>query len=196
MSCSGFRGWHERGYLPHRDEPGLTQFVTFGLADAFPAALRAEWATLLKVEDNGAKRRRIEAYLDSGRGTQWLRRPDIAGLVEVALGRFHKERYELKAWVVMPNHVHVLIAVSDLSLSRIVEGWKSFTAHAANRLLNRKGPFWASDYWDIYMRSVQHELAVRRYIENNPVKACLVSDPRDWPWSSARHRDESGALRW
>jgi len=39
----GFRGWHERGYLPHRDEPGLTQFVTFHLADSFPESLRSEW---------------------------------------------------------------------------------------------------------------------------------------------------------
>jgi len=42
----GFRGWHENGYLPHRDEPGLIQFVTFRLADAFPAELRSEWEGL------------------------------------------------------------------------------------------------------------------------------------------------------
>ena len=39
----GFRGWNERGFLPHRDEPGLVQFVTFRFAECFPAALRPEW---------------------------------------------------------------------------------------------------------------------------------------------------------
>jgi hypothetical protein len=48
----GFRGWRERGYLPHRDEPGLTQFVTFRLADSFPETLRSEWAHLLRIEDD------------------------------------------------------------------------------------------------------------------------------------------------
>jgi len=52
----GFQGWHERGYLPHRDEPGLTQFVTFHLADSFPASLRSEWAGMLQVEDDCERR--------------------------------------------------------------------------------------------------------------------------------------------
>src|SRR6516162_8862476 len=64
----GFRGWHERGYLPHRDEPGLTQFVTFSLADSFPAHLRWEWQALLKVEDDRERRKQLEDYLDKGRG--------------------------------------------------------------------------------------------------------------------------------
>lgn len=59
----GFRGWHERGYLPHRDEPGLTQFVTLHLADSFPATLRAEWEALLEVEDDRERRLQLEAYL-------------------------------------------------------------------------------------------------------------------------------------
>src|SRR5882724_5807714 len=47
-AIDGFRGWHERGYLPHRDQPGLTQFITYHLADAFPAGLLSEWEALLK----------------------------------------------------------------------------------------------------------------------------------------------------
>ncbi len=57
----GFRGWHERGYLPHRDEPGLTQFVTFRLMDCFPTELRSEWAMLLDVEDERERRIQLEA---------------------------------------------------------------------------------------------------------------------------------------
>ena len=47
----GFLGWHERGYLPHCDFPGLVQFVTFRLADSMPASRRGEWEHLLAIED-------------------------------------------------------------------------------------------------------------------------------------------------
>src|SRR5881628_1032539 len=104
----GFRGWNERGYLPHRDEPGLTQFVTFRLADSFPEALRSEWEHLLKIEDDHHQRAELESYLDKGRGECHLRQPEIAKLVEDAVRFFHGERYDLRAWVVMPNHVHAL----------------------------------------------------------------------------------------
>ena len=69
----GFLGWHENGYLPHRDEPGLIQFVTFRLADAFPVALRSEWEALLKIENDRRRRVELENYLDRGRGECCLR---------------------------------------------------------------------------------------------------------------------------
>ena len=163
----GFRGWHERGYLPHRDEPGLTQFVTFRFTDSFPESLRGEWEHLWKIEDDRQRRAELEAYLDRGRGKCHLRRPEIAGLAEEAVRFFHGERYDLRAWVVMPNHVHAL--------------------------LQRRGAFWQADYWDTYIRDSEHELKTRRYIENNPVKAGLVLDPkrgrgaaRDFEMSMAR----------
>jgi hypothetical protein len=64
---AGFRGWHERGYLPHRDSPGLTQFITYHLADAFPAELLGEWAALLNIEEDRQRRKELEQYLDKGR---------------------------------------------------------------------------------------------------------------------------------
>lgn len=191
----GFRGWHERGYLPHRDEPGLTQFVTFRLADCFPAELRSEWAALLAVEDERERRAQLETYLDKGRGERHLRRPDIAKMVEDALRFFHGQRYELRAWVVMPNHVHVLFKLGEVPMSRILESWKKFTSHEADKLLQRHGQFWAEDYWDTYQRDSAHELHSRNYLEANPVKAFLVRDPKAWPWSSTRCRDERGTLR-
>ena len=72
---AGFKGWHERGYLPHRDEPGLTQMVTFHVADSFPTALRGEWAALLEIEDDAERRIKLQAYLDKGRGECPLRNP-------------------------------------------------------------------------------------------------------------------------
>jgi len=191
----GFRGWHERGYLPHRDEPGLTQFVTFHLADSFPSALRSEWEALLKVEDNRKRRLLLEAYLDRGRGECYLRRPDVAILAEDALRFHHKQWYDLLAWVVMPNHVHFLIKVGETSLAKIVKELKRYTARQANTILQREGAFWDEDYFDTYMRDADHELKTCRYIENNPVKALLVHEPKEWLWCSARFRDERGVLR-
>jgi putative transposase len=203
----GFRGWHERGYLPHRDEPGLTQFVTFHLADSFPESLRSEWEHFAQIEDDREQRELIEAYLDNGRGECHLRQPEIAKLVEENFLNFENgcgsqtrapgasARYELRAWVVMPNHVHVLFKVGTVSMAETVGAWKKHTGRLANKLLGKRGAFWAEDYFDTYMRDAEHEAKTLRYIENNPTKAKLVLDPKDWPWSSARFRDEFGVLR-
>ena len=190
----GFQGWHERGYLPHRDEPGLTQFVTFHLADSFPANLRSEWEALYKIEYVRERREQLQTYLDRGHGDCVLRRPEVARIVEDSFLFNHGQRYELCAWVVMPNHVHVLFKVGDVSMSRVVGDWKRFTTLNLNKQLRRKGQLWIEDYWDTYMRDAEHELETRRYIEVNPVKAGLVREPADWQWSSARRRDNYGRL--
>jgi putative transposase len=185
----GFRGWRESGYLPHRDEPGLVQFVTFRLADAFPGKLRREWQGLLEIEDDRRRRVELEAYLDRGRGQCYLRRPDIAKIVEGSLLFRHGVQYDLRAWVVMPNHVHLLFLVQDVPMCQLMDAWKGYTAKEANKVLGRKGRFWQENYWDTYMRDGEHESKARRYIEANPVKAKLLRSPREWPWSSARFRD-------
>ncbi|MEO7300114.1 MAG: transposase [Verrucomicrobiota bacterium] len=199
----GFRGWHERGYLPHRDEPGLTQFVTFHLADCFPESLHSEWEHFAKTEDDRERRKLIEAYLDKGRGECHLRRPEIAKLVEDNFLNFSNcydsqsraPRYELRSWCIMPNHVHVLFKVGAASMSEIVAAWKKHTGRLANKLLGKQGAFWAEDYFDTYMRDAEHERMTVRYIENNSTKAKLVLNPKEWRWSSARIRDENGVLR-
>jgi putative transposase len=190
----GFRGWHERGYLPHRDEPGLTQFVTFHLADSFPESVRSEWEHLLELEDRTEQRKQLEAFLDRGRGSCHLRRFDIAKLVEDCFRELNAQRYHLKAWVVMPNHVHVLFKVESTPMSVIIGDWKKHSGRLANKLLRKRGDFWAGDYFDTFMRDTEHERKTMRYIESNPAKAKLVLDPKAWPWSSARFRDQSGGL--
>jgi len=185
----GFRGWHENGYLPHRDEPGLIQLVTFRLADAFPEKLRSEWEMLLKIEDDRKRRIELEDYLDKGRGECLLRRNDVAEIVENSLLFRHGLQYDLRAWVIMPNHVHLLFQVQDVPMSQLMDAWKGYTAKEGNKILRRKGQFWQEGYWDTYMRDSQHEAKTRRYIENNPTKAKLAVFPKEWPWSSARYRD-------
>ncbi|MFC5456991.1 REP-associated tyrosine transposase [Prosthecobacter fluviatilis] len=179
----GFYGWHERGYLPHRDEPGLTQFVTFRLADSFPAALQDEWEKLLKIEDDRERRIQLEDWLDLGHGSCHLRDERLAQMVADALHRFDGTRYHLLAWTIMPNHVHVLFEVSDIPMRKILHQWKGATARAANASRGLHSPFWQKDYWDTYMRDPDHQDRTIRYIRNNPVKAGLVSDWKAWPWT-------------
>lgn len=167
--------------------------ITYRLHDAMPAELRHEWAQLLEIKEEREQRIKIEEYLDVGRGECLLRQPKIAALVEGNLLHFDDVRYRLIAWVVMPNHIHVLVEIWELPMSLVVKNWKSFTSGAANRQLGRAGSFWQADYFDRFIRDREHLQKAIRYIENNPVKAGLVKSPAEWPFSSARFRDVRSA---
>jgi len=188
----GFLGWHERGYLPHFDAPNVTQFLTFMLHDSFPVARRRDWEGILNESDTSLRRRKLETWLDRGHGKCWLRRPDVALQVEQALLAADGRAYRLHAWVVMPNHVHLVVDVLDLPLSKLLNLWEGRSARAANLRLERVGHFWEREYFDTRIRdSVRLNRAIR-YTENNPVKAGLVREPKDWRWSSAWPLDEFG----
>ena len=189
----GPRGWHYRGYLPHFDGGSLNQFVTIRLADALPANVIIAWRSELEALPENQRDRelkiRVDEYTDRGFGECHLGRTDVAAIVENALLHFADTRYQLHAWVVMPNHVHALFQPKEgWSLSTIMHSWKSFTAHQANRLLRRTGQFWEPDYFDRFIRDEEHFNRVVEYIENNPVKAGLCVKPTDWLFGSARRR--------
>jgi len=192
----GFRGWHQHGYLPHFDAPGVTQLVTFQLHDSFPVTRRAEFEAILKESDDSTKRRNLEVWLDRGHGECWLRRPSVAKLVERTLLAADGSDYQLQAWVVMPNHIHLVVDVWDVPLVRPINGWKGRSSREANKLLSRSGTFWQEDYYDTLIRDEAHLRSAIRYTEQNPVKACLAKAARDWQWSSARRRDEYERLPW
>jgi REP element-mobilizing transposase RayT len=193
--AAGFRGWHQRGYLPHHDVPGVGQFVTLRLVDAMPASRRGEWEALLRIEDNRQRRTKLEEYLDRGLGECWLRQPRIAEIVEGAFRYFEGERCRLRAWVVMPNHALIRVEVWQTPLTELLHSWKCFSAREANKLLGRTGAFWEREYWDTKMRHDEQERKAVRYIEANPVKARLTAEAKEWAWSSARFRDDYGVLR-
>lgn len=185
-----YKGWHSRGYLPHFDCDEITQFITFRLADSLPAELLCEWRAMLehlpKTEAESELRRRIEEYLDGGAGRAWLKNPAVASVIENALLRFDGRRYNLHSWVVMPNHVHVLLApAAGYGIPGIVHSLKSFTAKKANRALERRGRFWQMDYYDRYIRNEDHYHRTVEYIEMNPVKAGLCGMKEEWEFSSA-----------
>ena len=102
---------------------------------------------------------------------------------------------EVWAYCLMPNHVHVFFRAGNTPMSKVVNGWKGYTAKQINRRLGRKGRFWQDSYWETYMRDMGHEQRARRYIESNPVKARLLAVASNWLRSSARHRDRYGALK-
>jgi REP element-mobilizing transposase RayT len=192
--AQGFRGWHQRGYLPHHDFPGAMQLLTFRLVDSLPANCRGEWEHLLRIEDNPERRRKIEEYLDRGRGECWLRRPPIMRLAEQALRHFDRKRYRIEAWAVMPNHMHVVVEIWQIPMSEIIKSWKSFIAVRANKLLRRSGAFWQREYLDTVIRDEEHHRCAVNYVEGNPVKAGLCRKREGWPGSSARFRDEYRSL--
>ena len=177
--------WTDRGYLPHYDQSGLTQSVTFRLADSLPKEKRAEWEHLLEVSHDEERLCQIEDYLDRGAGSCTLRQPACADIVQQALLHFHGQRYHLKAWCIMPNHVHALFeTVQGHPIGKIIHSWKTYTSREINRKLNRSGPLWQEDYFDTFIRDPEHEFNEVLYIEQNPVKAGLVKHARDWSWSS------------
>jgi putative transposase len=154
-----------------------------------PRELCSEWEVLLKIEDDRKRRIQVEAYLDKGRGACQLQQREIAEIVENSFRFRHGQDYELRAWVIMPNHVHLLFKVFSIPMSQLINAWKGFTAKRANKFLGRSGQFWQDGYWDTFMRDGAHERRTQRYIEENPVKAGLVVSGKEWPWSSMHFRD-------
>ena len=185
-------GRSTRGYLPQVDLP-VTHTVTFRLHDSVPATAIRRWRAEAEQDPTlrsdperaAALDRRIRRYEDRGFGACWMRRPDIAAIVCRGLLHFDGIRYELHEWCVMPNHVHVLLSLgAEMPIGGIVRNWKGYTAHRANRLLKRRGPFWMGDYHDRFIRDGDHYDYAVRTIRRNPVMAGLCERPEDWPWSS------------
>lgn len=178
---------HTRGFLPHYDSPSLIQFVTFRLADSLPVTFfktldfRLKSKQITEIEYH----RQIEKALDLGEGPTYLIDERVTRIVAETIVKFDGEKYELRAWVVMPNHVHLLMkTIKGHTLSQGIHSIKGYTASAANKLLGRSGRFWSPDYFDRFIRGEDHYLKAKKYIEENPVKAGLCAAPEDWPWGS------------
>jgi REP element-mobilizing transposase RayT len=186
-------GWHSRGYLPHFDGGEIPQAITFRLGDSLSQTVLNSWkqelSQLSSDKLDAELRQRIEHYLDQGYGESWLKNAQIDLMAQEALLYFDGRRYKLSAWVVMPNHIHLIITPHDApALPEILHSPKSYMAHEANKLLHREGQFWQEDYFDRYIRDAKHFSAAVAYVENNPVKAHLCRRATDWPYSSARLR--------
>jgi len=127
-------------------------------------------------------------------GPRWLAQPAVAGIVTQALhyGEAARNWYRLHAWVVMPNHVHVVMTPQG-AFSEIMRWLKWTTARRSNRVLDRTGmPFWQDESFDHWIRDQQEFERIVQYVEWNPVKAGLVECAEEWPWSSAKERVDGG----
>lgn len=154
-------GWHSRGYLPHFDGIVIPQFITLHLADSVPREVIEGWKRKLGTrgfaEDKMLLQSRIEKYADQGYGEAYLRDQRLGEMVQDTLLRDDGKKYRLSAWVVMPNHVHLLLTRFDnYTLSDIMQSFKSITSHKANKTLRRSGQFWMMEYFDRYIRNEKH----------------------------------------
>jgi putative transposase len=130
----------------------------------------------------------MDRYLDTARtGPLYLGQEPIAALVQASIyyGAQELKYYDLGAYVIMANHVHLLVSPRTLP-SRFLQTLKGYTARQANLVLNRTGqPFWQSESYDHWVRNDGERERIKSYIENNPVKAGLVTNVEDYRWSSA-----------
>ncbi|HTN77601.1 MAG TPA: transposase [Pirellulaceae bacterium] len=221
------------GDLPHWFRPGFAHFVTFRLANTLPitvlhALQREREERLLRPPPLGTdlwqhranihKRifARYDELLDQSKSTRWLSDERVATMIRDSLYHLHGQKYELLAYTIMPNHVHVLLqpfasamAVqrpaheqsrrdeaslecpdSTSPLTKIMHSLKSFTANRANELLGRTGRFWQKESYDHWVRDTEELERIANYIAANPVNAGLCSSPREWRFSSAHDRYE------
>jgi REP element-mobilizing transposase RayT len=188
-------------HLPHWYQPGVTYFITFRTEDSIPDQVakqwyarcddwlrqhgvnrgESDWASAVAKLPRAARRefhqtfsREYLAHLDRGHGACVLRRPELSLMVADSLHHFDGERYHLGDFVVMPNHVHLLVCLlGETKPDQQCYSWKKFTATKINRQLGQKGRFWQEDSFDHLVRSPEQFEAIRRYVAENPAAAGL-----------------------
>jgi 5-methyltetrahydrofolate--homocysteine methyltransferase len=187
------------GDLPHWYLDGSTYAVTFRLEDSFPLAVLnryrqekeslalrlaeakesedASAAKAIQLELSLLYRNRIESVLDEGQGDAWMKDARIAKIVANSILHFAGERYDLGAWCVMPNHVHLILSPKEgHQLADILHSIKRHSASEANKLLGRSGAFWQKESYDHIIRDADEYWNQRSYVLGNPQSAGLV----DW----------------
>lgn len=172
------------GNLPHWRQDGVTYFVTFRAADSIAQEELSQWQTereawlSINREPHSPEQKReywrlfptrIHEWLDEGYGDCLLKAPESRKIVVDALEHFHCDRYLLRAWVVMPNHVQVIVTpLGEHQLSQILHSWKWFTASELNKKMGRSGPYWEKESFDHIVRSSESLERITAYIAANP----------------------------
>lgn len=197
-----------QGTLPHWQQARRTYFVTWRTADSIPLQLLNAWkmereawlvehcigpdeVDSLPDDQRREYHQRFAQHwhdaLDKGHGECLLRQDRIRSVVENTLRHFDGSRYSLGDFVLMPNHVHLLVTPFDgHDIRKLCFSWKRFSSGQVNRLLGRKGDLWQTESFDHLIRHVASLRKLQCYIEDNPAKARLFADeytlyqPPDW----------------
>ncbi len=180
------------GSLPHWRQDNKLYFVTFRLNDSVAQNVLEKWkeerntwlkhhpepwSEKVRTEYHQRFTKTMEDLLDAGHGSCALARPEIGKLTETALRHFDGVRYELGDFVIMPNHVHVLVRPGETnSLENILQSWRALTAREANRILGTHGIFWRDESFDHIVRSEGQYHKIRKYIQDNPAKGRVGKD--------------------
>jgi REP element-mobilizing transposase RayT len=173
-----------RRRLPHIYETEQPLFLTWCLRGSLPSHRVFPKDALNSGRAFGA----LDRLLDDARGGPfYLRQPVIADMVVSAIQ--HNAailgQYVLHAFVVMPNHVH-LLATPAVAVPKLMKSLKGITAKRANAMLALTGSsFWQEESYDHLVRHEREFEKIRNYIEENPVRAGLVREASEYRWSSA-----------
>jgi REP element-mobilizing transposase RayT len=170
--------------LPHVHETDRPVFLTWRLHDSLPTHRVFPAGALTSGQAFAA----MDRLLDEARcGAFYLRQPAVADMIVEAV-QYNANilaHYSLHAFVVMPNHVH-LLATPTVPLPKLTKSLKGITGKRANAMLALTGkPFWQEESYDHMVRHEREFEKIRNYIEENPVRARLVRKAREYRWSSA-----------
>jgi putative transposase len=167
--------------LPHRYAVGEALFVTFRLHGSLPAGRTFPGGPM----DSGRAFVCMDRLLDEHRaGPTYLRMPAIAQVLADSIRKGADSDYQLHAWVVMPNHVHLLIT-PQIEVPALLRKLKGASAREANKRLGQTGKaFWQDESYDRLVRSAEEFQRIENYIMQNPVRAGLARSAEEYPWSS------------
>ncbi|MEZ5354522.1 MAG: transposase [Bryobacteraceae bacterium] len=168
-------------YLPHVHEIGHPLFITFRLHGSLH---RGRYFAEGEI-DSGKAFAIMDRLLDSERfGPLYLKMPTIAEIVSEALRRRAGRDYDLHAWVLMANHVHLLLT-PRIDFPQLMQRIKGVTARQANLILHLTGTrFRQHESYDRLVRGPEEFVRIHRYIIMNSVRAGIVQDPAEYRWSS------------
>ena len=183
---------HEtKGNLPHWTQYGKITFITFHLADSLPKHaidfMQAEYESLKRLSENSEcpqnaarlkaiRHNQLEKYLDKGYGSCLLRNVLYRNIIVGTLNHDNRLAYILHSYVIMPNHVHLLIEpIGSATIQNITQTIKSVSSHNINKLTHQKGNIWQKEYFDRIIRNEDHYMRVLDYIRNNP-KHCAPDE--------------------
>lgn len=189
-------------HLPHWRASGRCYFLTFRLRDSIPtdvlkemkyeaqawqkrlSEVRLRCNNTLPFEEYSAWQqfqqiqvRKLEMILDEGQGECLLKTPENRQPLIDAFHHFEGIRCEMIAYVIMPNHAHVLCRpLSEHTLEALSRAWKRHSSDHLHRRLGRSGSLWQEESFDRIIRDADHYTRVVKYIAKNPIRARLNAE--------------------